>query len=288
VNYFTGAIVQDSTYAPAYAGLSFVYALTGDGVLARQFSDKALALDPMLAEGQMVLGMVRHFSDWDWAGSEAAFREAIRLNPGYAEAHHELSMLLMRRQRFDEALREAQRAVYLAPMSARFEIGAGEIYLYSGRYDEALKAADNALSVDSINAGSYLVRAYAYEEQQRYDKAAEAAAKCIALGWDVHGRALLGYVYAKSGRRGEALKLVDTLTAKWRDTNGKPAVSEVAIGIAEIYAGLGDPARALDWLERAGGTDMYVAYLAIDPTFRSLHAEPRFKTLLKAVGLDES
>ena len=287
VNYFTAAIVQDSTYAPAYAGLAFVYAVTGGEARARQFADKALALDPRLAEAHMVLGMVRHFSDWDWVGSEAAFREAIRLNPGYAEAHQELSMLLMRRQRFDEALREAQRALYLAPMSARFEIGAGEVYLYSGRYDEALEAADRALAVDSINAGSYLMRAYAYEQQQRYDKAAEAAMKCIALGWNVHGRALLGYVYAKSGRREQALKLVDTLTARWRERNGELGVSDVATGIAQIYAGLGDSGRALEWLERAIGTDMYVGYLAIDPTFRSLHAEPRFRTLLKAVRLEK-
>jgi tetratricopeptide (TPR) repeat protein len=172
-------------------------------------------------------------------------------------------------------------------MSARFEIGAGEVYLHSGRYDDALEAADNALAVDSINAGSYLLRAYAYAEQQRYDKAAEAATKCIALGWDVHGRALLGYVYAKSGRRMEALKLVDTLTARWRERNGELAVSDVATGIAQIYTGLGDSGRALDWLERAVGTDMYVGYLGIDPTFRSLHAEPRFHALLKTVGLEK-
>ena len=287
VEYFTGAIVQDSTYAPAYAGLAFVYAITGDEARARQFADKALVLDPTLAEAHMVLGMVRQFSDWDWAGSEAAFREAIRLNPGYAEAHHELSMLLMRRQQFDEALREAQRALYLAPMSARFELGAAEVYFSSGRYDEALEAADKALAVDSITAGSYLTRAYVYAEQQRYDQAAEAAKKCIALGWDIHGHAFLGYVYAKSERRVEALKLVDTLTARWRARNGEPAVSDVATGIAQIYAGLGDPERALDWLERAVGTDMYVAYLRIDPTFRSLHAEPRFQTLLNAVGLEK-
>jgi len=286
VNYFTGAIVRDSTYAPAYAGLAFVYAVTGHHARARQFADQALALDQTLAEAHMGLGMVRHFSDWDWVGSEAAFREAIRLNPGYAEAHHELSMLLMRRHRFDEALREAQRALYLAPMSARFEIGEGEVYLYSGRYDEALEAADKALTVDSINAGSYLMRAYAYGEQERYDKAAEAAMKCIALGWDVHGRALLGYVYAKSGRRVEALKIVDTLTARWRERNGEFAVSDVATGIAQIYAGLADRGRALDWLDRAVETDMYVGYLGIDPTFRSLHAEPRFRTLLKAVRLE--
>jgi hypothetical protein len=63
--------------------------------------------------------------------------------------------------------------------------------------------------------------------------------------------------------------------------------SDVATGIAQVYAGMGDARRALDWLERAVGTDMYVGYLGIDPTFHSLQAEPRFRTLLKGVGLEK-
>ena len=282
-SYFSRALALDSGYAPAYAGLAHVHASTmDDEVRARQLAEQALALDPTLAEAHVVLGMVRHFFDSDWAGSEAAFRDAIRLDPGYAEAHHELSMLLMRRRRFDEAMRETQRTLYLAPMSARFAVGAGEVYLYSGRYDEALDAADLALSVDSSNAGSYLLRAYAYGEQRRYEEAAEAAMKCIALGWDVPGRAILGYVYARSGRRVEALTIVDTLTARWQHENGG-----LATAIAQVYVGLGDRRRALDWLERAVGTEMYPVYLGIDPTFRSLRAEPRFRALLRKLGLDE-
>jgi DNA-binding SARP family transcriptional activator len=286
-SYFSRALALDSGYAPAYAGLAHVHASIMDEVPARRLAEHALALDPTLAEAHVVLGMVRHFSNRDWAGSEAAFREAIRLDPGYAEAHHELSMLLMRRRRFDEAMRETQRTLYLAPMSARFEVGAGEVYLYSGRYDEALDAADRALAVDSSNAGSYLVRAYAYGEQRRYEEAAEAAMKCIALGWDVPGRAILGYVYAKSGRRVEALTIVDTLTARWQHGKGGVAVPGIATAIAQVYVGLGDRRRALDWLERAVTTDMYLVYLRIDPTFRSLRAEPRFRALLKKVGADE-
>ena len=63
--------------------------------------------------------MLRQFSDL--AGAEDAIREAIRLNPGHAEAHHELSMLLLRRNRLPDAFREARLSVYLAPLTARFE-----------------------------------------------------------------------------------------------------------------------------------------------------------------------
>jgi len=283
--YFARAIQKDSTYAPAYAGLALEHMFDGDRPQARILANKALALDPTLAEAHMVLGLIRQFLDWDWAGAEAALREAIRLNEGYAEAHLELSMLLTRRGRFEEAIREAQRTLYMAPMAARFEIGIGEVYLYSGRYDDALTATNRALAIDSSNGGAYLVRAYAYSEQQRYAKASEAAAKCIALGCDVHGRALLGYLHARSGRRAQALTIVDTLQARWQKAQGRRTKPDIAIGIAQVYAGLGEHEPALTWLERGVGDAMYSAYLAVDPTFRSLHAEPRFQALLKRVRL---
>ena len=285
-DYFARAIARDSAYAPAYAGLAFEHTFNGDTALTRWLIEKAVALDPTLAEAHMVRGVIRQFLAFDLAGAEDAFREAIRLKPGYAEAHLELGMLLMRRRRFDDALQEAQQAVYLAPMSARFEIGLGEVYLYSGRYDEALIAAERALSIDSSHAGSYLVRAYAYGEQRRYREAAEAAMKCIALGWDVTGRAILGHIYARSGRREAALRIVDSLQTRWREGQEKATAPNVAIGVAQVYAGLGERARALDWLERGTGREMYVLYLGIDPTFRALYPEPRFRRLLNRVGLD--
>jgi tetratricopeptide (TPR) repeat protein len=283
--YFAAALAKDSTFAPAYAALAFEYSFSGDEAEARRLVNKALALDPTLAEAQMALGSIREIRDHDWEGAEAAYREAIRLNEGFAEVHHVLSMLLMRRRRFDEAMREAQRTLYLAPMSARFEVGMGEVYVYSGQYDEALKTADRALAIDSRNAGAYMLRSYAYVEQQSYAKATEAAQNCVALGCDVHGRALLGYILARSGRRTEALNIVDGLQQRWREAEKRPTDPDIAIGIAQVYMGLEEQQRALDWLERSVGREFYAIYLDIDPTFRSLHGEPRFQGVLKRLRL---
>ena len=283
--YFADAIARDSTFAPAYAALAFERAFSGNGAEARRLVTKALTLDPTLAEAHMALGVIRQFCEWDWKGAEAAFREAIRLNEGFAEAHHELSMLLMRRRRFAEAMRAAQSTLYLAPTSARFELGMAEVYLYSGRYDEALNAADRALAIDPRSGGSYVTKAVVYEERGEYAKAVAAAEKAIALGFDVHGRAFLGYTYARSGRRPQALSIVDTLQQQWRETRERLTDPDIAIGIAQVYVGLGERERALDWLERSVGREMYASYLAIDPTFRSLHSAPRFQALLKRLGL---
>jgi len=281
--YFERAVARDPTYAPAHAGLALMQANAGDTAAARRSAERARALDPTLADAPMVLGMLRQSSDLN--GAEDAIREAIRLNPGHAEAHHELSMLLLRRNRLGEALREARVAVYLSPLTARFEQGLGEVHLYSGRYDEALIAADKALSHDSTYTPPYYLLAYAYSQQGQFDKAEQWLARCNARGCGEVGRSLLGYVYAASGRRAEAHRILDAVTAQWRVEHEAP---NFAYGIAQIYVGLGERERAITWLERAGTTELVMRNTGIDPIFRSLHSEPRFRALLERRGLTAS
>jgi serine/threonine protein kinase/Tfp pilus assembly protein PilF len=286
LRYFGRAVAKDSTYAPAYAGLASAYVFSGDEARARRFVEKALALDATLAEAHVVRGLIRQIYRWDWAGSEESFRQAIRLNPGFAEAHHELSMLLMRRRRFDEALHEAQRTLYLAPMSSRFEHGIAQIHLMSGRYDEALHGSDKVLALDPTRTDAYWLKALAYAQQRRYDKAEAAWSKVLALGGDGDAvRAGLGHIYAVSGRRVEALRILDTLRNRWAERKGQVTSYGTAMGIAEIYTGLGDRERALDWLERAAAPGAFMLYLAIEPQLLPLHGEPRFQALLRKVGL---
>ena len=109
----------------------------------------------------MVRGIIRQFLDWDLKGSEQSLREAIRLNPGFAEAYHELSMLLQRVKRFDEALHAGRRAVALAPTSLRFINGIGEVLLSAGRNADALAVSDQVLTTDSTFSNAYQIRAVA-------------------------------------------------------------------------------------------------------------------------------
>ena len=121
-------------------------------------------------------------------------------------------------------------------------------------------------------------------EQGKLAEAAKVLTRCMALACGDDGRALLGYVYAVTGRRVEALHIVDTLSARWKGGNER---SGIAFGIAQVHAGLGEREHALDWLERGVETGAFMLYLGIDPTLRSLHAEPRFGALLKQVRLPE-
>jgi TolB-like protein/Tfp pilus assembly protein PilF len=282
MRYFERAIAIDPSYAPAYGGLASLQALANDEAGARRSAERARALDPRLAEAPMVMGMIRQFYEGDWAGSEAAFRQAIRLNPGNAEAHHELSMLLLRLRRFDEALREAQLTIHLAPFTPRFEQGLAEVHVFSGQYDAALLAGAKALSRDSTYAAPYVLLAFAYSLKGRFEDAERMLASCMPRVCGDIGPPLLGYVYAVSGRRAQARHIADSLAAQWNAGGTGPGR---ATDIAQIHAGLGDRERALDWLEREHEAGSLMLYMGINPAFRDLHGEPRFRAMLKKLRL---
>jgi TolB-like protein/Tfp pilus assembly protein PilF len=283
--YLSRAIAIDSTYAPAYAGLAFIHAFNNDQANARALAEKAIALDPKLAEAQMVRGMVRQFFDWDWP--ERAYREAIALNPGFAEAHHELSMMLMRLKRFDEALREARVAVYLAPTSTRFLNGVGEIGAFSGRLNDALAIADRILAADSTTyaSGGLYIRGMVFEQMGRLEDAEKAWRACVRIapkGCN-YANARIGYIYAVTGRRAQAMQVLTSL--KETAANAKRPADAGFGDIAIVYLGLGDREGALNWLQRSFDAHELVLYLGIDPIYRPLHDEPRFQALLKRAGL---
>jgi hypothetical protein len=93
-----------------------------------------------------------------------------------------------------------------------------------------------------------------------------------------HAR-LLGYVYAASGRRAEALRVAGTLRAQWAADAGDPGRAySLAFALAQVHVGLGERERALDWLERGMDTGVFMLYVGIEPTFRPLqgsHASAR-------------
>src|SRR5262249_29910800 len=149
IEYFQRSIAADGQYARAYASLADAYWLLGApgwevdqpmGLLQRAQSsaERALAIDPQLAEAHAVLAMIHLSYRWDRAASEQEIREAIRLNPSSALAHQYYSTTLTTMGRFDEAIGEARRALELDPLSAPASTTLGIRYWYAGRLAEAM------------------------------------------------------------------------------------------------------------------------------------------------------
>ena len=100
--------------------------------------------------------------------------------------------------------------------------------------------------------------------------------------WESNTRLLadLGYAYSVAGERSEAQKLLDELNQRSKQQYVAP------YGIAQIYVGLGEKDRAFEWLERAYlDRNWLMAFLKVEPAFDPLRSDPRFRDLLRRIGL---
>ncbi|HEY3129609.1 MAG TPA: tetratricopeptide repeat protein, partial [Acidobacteriota bacterium] len=290
---FQQAIKKDPAYALAYAGLAIVY-IPGDTTLpprenmtkARSAAMKALEIDDGLAEAHTAMARVLLHYDLDWAGAEREFKRALELNPKYTEGHHLYSHYLMDLTRSDEAVAEAERAIGLDPLDLLINIHLGWAYLYARRYDQAIEQLRKTIAMDPNLPGPRLFLGWAYERKGAYENAIAEFQKLMALaGGGIAmaasgGTAQLGHVYAVSGRRNEALKILGELKQQYKQGKASP------YDIATIYAGLGEKDQALEWLQRAweersGG----LILLKVEPMFDNIRTDRRFVELLRQIGL---
>lgn len=154
---FEQAINLDPNYALAYTGLADAYiwqanfTFGADAELyakAKTAADKALALDPNLADAHNSLGRIKYNYDWDWAGAEESFRRAIELNPNSVNAHQFYFRLLTTLGRYDEAYAEIYKAQELDPRSADLNVPLSGILEKQYKFDESIKVLQSTLEMD--------------------------------------------------------------------------------------------------------------------------------------------
>src|SRR5207248_2533972 len=138
--YFQNAVERDPSYPDAYAGLGDAYAIISTyGVMpakesiprARAAAEKALELDPSLAEAHTVLAVIEDTYDLDWASAQREYQRAIDLKPSYSTAHLWYSRGLGTRGFFQQAIEEVQRAADLDPLSLITTTDVGEMFYWA-------------------------------------------------------------------------------------------------------------------------------------------------------------
>jgi len=287
--YFQQAIEQDPSYALAYVGLADCTALVEYGSVsaaealpkARQAALKALELDETLAEAHEVLGLIGQHS-YDWGSAEREYQRAIELQPEYSSVHHRYGLLLMTMGRVKEARLEAERARQLDPTSLIVNNMLTFMLVGTREYDRAIEQAKKTLELDPGFEPVRLWLARAYMGLGRYPEAlAELENLKTSAGAGASRDALLGYAYAMSGRRADALRMLAELDERSK-REYVPASTR-----ALIYIGLGDKDQAFVWLDRAyDERDWRLRELKTQPMFDSLRSDERFTRLLKRMRLE--
>jgi len=292
IEYFSEATEKDPNYALAHAGLADCYIILGYFSLlpareayakAREAATRALALDDTLAEAHNALATAKADYDWDWPGAEREFRRAIELNPGYATAHQWYGRLLSELGRHEEALAEIKRAQELDPLSLIINAVGGRILLYAGRDDLAIEQLRKTLEMDPSFAHAHWFLGMAYVRKGALAEAIAEFQRAITLSPNfTQYQAGLGHAYARAGKSAEARRLLDEL----KEQSKRRYVSWC--DFAAIYAGLGDKDQAFACLERAyAQRDARLVELKVDARLDPLRSDPRFKDLLRRIGLPQ-
>src|SRR5438046_5161641 len=183
--------------------------------------------------------------DWDWAGAEEEFKRAIELSPGYAEAHHMYSHLLLESGRIAESLTESKAFFELDPQSPAANLHLGYHYLAARQYDQAIDWLRKTLAMDPNYRDGHRHLSLAYYQKGMFSDLVEEFVKVRLLsGGSTEEVTALRQAYAAFGVRGYWRKRIDQLEKEAR--HKLPAYSRVA-----PYAQVGDKDKAFEWLERA-------------------------------------
>jgi tetratricopeptide (TPR) repeat protein len=289
MQYFTQALQQDPSYGLAYCGLADCYGWMGGGLLSgkeawakeKELAQKALALDPNLADAHLSLGIALA-NAFDWDGGEQEIRRALELNPRLALAYDQLAWVQSVSGRFEEAIRNEQKAVELDPLSLMFNSSLGGRLTWAGRYAEAMAQLRKTLELDPNFADAHFRLGWCSLWKEDTAGAIAPFQKVKSLDPQPFYDGALAYAYARAGDRAKAEQVVRDWDDRARQRYISPSLRML------FHLGHGDKDKALDWLEKCcEEQDGFCSCwdLKVSPIFDPLRPEPRFQALLKKVGL---
>jgi tetratricopeptide (TPR) repeat protein len=290
IGYFERALARDSNFARAWAGLSMAQVvlplftdLPPDSLLAlaSQNAERALRLDPTLADAHLALAYALK-GQWRWDDSERQFREALARAPDDATVHHWYGVLLYVIGRTDEAVAQLRLAKQLDPLAV--QIGTDLYYaLYlARRYDEAVTEAMRVWAMDTTKADGSLQIGMIQLARGRPDSALLAfeAARRLGIGFDM--RAFLSATYRRLGRTRRADSLYGAVLDQYH------ADRSLAYAVAIAAASAGDLDRAMTAVAQTiDRRSLFVTEISLpcDPLFDPLKQDPRFAKMLASVGM---
>jgi serine/threonine protein kinase/tetratricopeptide (TPR) repeat protein len=290
VAYFQQAIDADNNFALAYTGLATAYVAFSDTTLApreaipraKEAVKTALKLDDSLPEAHRALADILFIYDWDWPAAEREYKRAIDLNPNYAEAYHQYAWPLAMSGRTSEALAQLKHAQQLDPLSLFIATDMNVPFYVARQFDLSIEQSRKVIEMEPNFYLAHYTLAVALAQIHDYTTAIsefQTAKSLSDVPWNYAG---LGYLYASSGRRQDALQVIADLKAKAKQR----FVSSYAV--ATVYAGLGDRDKAFESLEKAyDERSSALTWLKVEPMLDSVRSDPRYVDLIRQMGLPQ-
>ena len=278
LEYFDRAIALDPSFALAHAAIAQTWAVfevnsyvppKQGTVQAKAAAQRALEIDPSIAEAWAALGLVAGLSDRAWQESESLLQKAIAANPSAATTYGWYGNVLTAQGKLTEAAAMLDRAEQLDPLSIAIKNTRGEVAYYARDADKILSLARAIEELDpqrdevpSLRARAHLLRG----ELDQYDRAVQLMRDSVLRDYFVVGSAAVRRAHAF---RAQADRLSRT-----------PNVNAYVMAI--LFAWAGDRDAAFAWLDRSYATgESTLTSVAVEPAFDTLRTDPRYVALLK-------
>ncbi|MGC2111631.1 MAG: tetratricopeptide repeat protein [Candidatus Korobacteraceae bacterium] len=283
--YFEQAVKLDPQYARAWSALAWALIARTEAAygssfeegyrLARSAAERALQLDPGLAEAHAAIGRIKRTNDWDWSGAETSFQRALALEPQNTIVLLGASSLAASLGRFDQAIALNRRAVEIDPLSVVAHVSLGVHAYYAGQQDLATDAYQKSLAISPDDPEAHYLLGLVYLTRSKPQQALAEFQKDQRSSEKSVGEAL---AYSALGSKAEADLALAQLIANYK--------FQAAYQIAEVYAFRGEVDRAFEWLELARTHhDAGLPAIKGDPLLKNLYHDPRYAEFLRKMNL---
>src|SRR5688500_10356865 len=296
IEIFEEVIKLDPAFASTYCMLSFCYSMLGStGVIspvdayskAKDYTLKAIELDPNHAESHLSLATIKFYNNWDFEGAEASLNKAINLGLNSSLLNQVHGWFLIAKGEFNKAIEKMEQAVILDPLSLPLMSQLADAYSFAGRFEESLAQYDKVIELDPNFRRGFEGKGMVYLAMREYDKAIENLDKYQKMiGHPLKGCSALGHAYAAGGYTDKALECLDKI--KQREAS-EPGIL-LHMDYAFLYTGLKELDKAFEYLNKTYEQRMGIACLGMIfciryPMLDDLKADPRFSTLLEKMRL---
>jgi TolB-like protein/Tfp pilus assembly protein PilF len=283
---FEQAIALEPTYAQSYAMIAGAHSYLGSSgqmlpqkafEIVHRYADKALQLDPAIAEGYTAKAGAYLFYEWKWKEAYESLQKAIRLNPAVTSTYQLLGFYYILTGQKQEAIRIMEEAVKLDPLSPIINQYLGNIYVFSERYDDAIKQADKLLEINPKMRISIELKAWSIGMKGDWIESLRLFEEVHRLtNHPLKGLMGVGYASAKLGFRERALECIHKIEQRQIEDPD----SVVDADLVGIWYALGDMEKVFYHinqcvLKRTAPVNFFLEY----PVFKELKKDPRYQDL---------
>jgi adenylate cyclase len=293
---FEEAIRLDPKFALAYCAISYSFTWLGSTGLmspaeafpkAKDYTLKAIELDPNHAESHLSLASIKFYHNWDFDGAELSLKKAEQLGLNSSLFNQVYGWFLIAKGEFDRAIERMQQATLRDPLSLPLISNLADAYTFANRYDEALEQYNKAAEMDPGFRRAYEGRGMVHLINGEWEKAINDLEKYQTLIGDrLKGLTTLGHAYAVTGQTDKALDCIERLKEREKKEPG----TLLYIDYSVIYFGLKDYDKAFYFLNKSYENRMGIACLGMIfciryPMMKEMRSDPRFRELTDKMGI---